>query len=123
MLTTATGDAELVQTVNVYADASEADRAFGLLTKEASCSTGHLPDGTAITISAAVDVTADVGPGEGRSTAWQFRSNGVDGVLIATVAGRLAQSCLFVKSPRVPDSAMPNPVTVAQRAVQKLATH
>ena len=75
----------------------------------------------AVTIGPAKDVTAEVNSasGLGTSTAWEVTSEGFNGVLVATLAGRIILATQFASAPQVDTSTLPNPVDVAAAAFAK----
>jgi hypothetical protein len=117
-------DAELVQEAAIYDTPAEAARAFALAVHGTSCRHGTLSDGTEVNISVGQDVTAQVNAGDvGKSTAWQLSNKTIRGVIVATLAGRVANACIFVAAADVDTSKLPNPVAVAKIAFDKLRSH
>lgn len=117
-------NAELVQEAAVYSTSAEAARAFTLAVRGTSCRHGVLSDGTKVTISAGQDVTAQVnGNSVGKSTAWQLSNASIQGVIVATLSGRVANACIFVAAANADTSQLPNPIAVAKIAFKKLLSH
>ncbi len=114
------GDVAMLEQIAVYATEEEAAEAFGLATAGLACSEGST-DGTPVTISPAQDVTAQVNAtsGIGASTAWEITAEGFNGVLVATLSGRIILATQFASAPQFDTSTLPNPVDVQSAAYAK----
>ncbi|MDZ5620293.1 hypothetical protein [Nocardioides bizhenqiangii] len=113
------GNAAMQEEIVIYATEAEATEAFTVASDGLACSEGTL-DGETITISAPEDVTSQVNQsGLGTSTAWGVSSESFDGVLVASLAGRVIVATQFASAPGTDTSALPNPVEVAATAWAK----
>lgn len=114
------GEAALIEEIAIYDSEEEAAQAFGIGTAGLSCTDGTLPDGTAITLDAAQDVTADVNTsGLGTTTAWGFSTDEIEGVFVATLAGRVVLSTSFQSLTGADTSSLPDPIDVQATAFAK----
>lgn len=114
------GDVAMQEEIAIYATEEEAAEAFGLATAGLACTEGS-SDGAPVTIGAAQDVTAQVNgaSGIGSSTAWEITADGFNGVVVATLAGRIVLATQFASAPQFDTSTLPNPVDVATDAFAK----
>jgi hypothetical protein len=117
----ASTDQALQEEISVYNDSEEATQAFGVGTTGLSCTAGTVTfkDGTkaALTISAPVDVTGDVGGDQ--ATAWQLRGGGIQGVLVAIVQSGIVVTFQFT-APDTATELQPGPLTVAKAGMDKI---
>jgi hypothetical protein len=116
------GDGSVIlQDVNAYADDGQAAQAFALFVAGLGCTDGTLSDGTPITIGKGSDVTSQVNTdGLGRSTAWQFTGKGFEGVAVATLSHGIATDLVVIKPTGGSTADIPNPISLAQAAFQKI---
>lgn len=114
------GDAAMQEEIAIYATEAEAAQAFALSSEGLSCAEGS-SDGTPLKISAPQDVTAEVNSasGIGTSTAWEITADGFNGVVVATLAGRIILATQFASAPQFDTSALPDPVDVQASAFAK----
>lgn len=114
------GIASMVEEIAIYATEAEATEAFTLASAGLGCTEGTTDDGQSVTIGPPQDVTAQVNSsGIGTSTAWEVSSDSFDGVVVATLAGRIVMACSFASAPDADVSALPDPVSVAADAFAK----
>jgi hypothetical protein len=113
----ADGIAALQEEIAIYATEGEAAEAFGLATAGLACAEGSI-DGEPFTIRGPQDVTAQVNSasGLGTSTAWEVSTDSFNGVLVATLAGRIILATQFASAPDADTSALPAPIDVATAA-------
>ena len=116
----ADGLAALQEEIAIYASEAEAAEAFGLATAGLACGEGSA-DGDPVTISPPQDVTAQVNSssGIGASTAWEVSADSFNGVIVATLAGRIILATQFVAAPDADTSTFPAPVDIATAAFAK----
>ncbi len=114
------GNIAMQEEIAIYATEAEAAEAFGLATAGLACTEGT-SEGSPITIGAPQDVTAQVNStsGLGASTAWEVSGEGFDGVIVATLAGRIILATQFASAPDADTSGLPNPVDIATAAFAK----
>jgi hypothetical protein len=114
------GDAAMQETISIYTTEAEASEAFALASAGLACTDGST-DGTPVTIGAAQDVTAEVNSesGLGTSTAWEVTAESFNGVVVATLAGRIILATQFASAPQFDTTTLPNPVDVATAAFAK----
>lgn len=114
------GEAAVIEEITIYATEAEAAEAFGIGTAGLSCTDGTLPDGSAITLEAPQDLTAEVNTsGIGTTTAWAFSTEEIDGAFVATLAGRVIVSTSFQALNTADTSGLPSPADVAADAFAK----
>lgn len=114
------GNVAMQEQIAIYATEAEAAEAFGLATAGLACTEGT-SEGSPVTISAAQDVTAEVNStsGLGASTAWEVTGEGFEGVIIATLAGRIILATQFASASDADTSGLASPVDIAAAAFAK----
>jgi len=114
------GNAALQEEISIYATEADAANAFAIGTAGITCTDGTTVDGTAVSIEAPQDVTAQVNTsGIGTSTQWGFTYDGFQASLIVTLAGRVILATSFLATSDFDTSTLPNPVDVADAAFAK----
>jgi len=107
-----------------YPDADHAAKALAFLEKGVTCKSGKLPLASGgllpVTIGAVQDVTAQLRPAR-KAVAVQVDSSITKIVLAAAQLGRLMVVFTFAAFKSTPDSALPNPIGLAAKAVTKVA--
>ncbi|KAA1417134.1 hypothetical protein F0U44_18380 [Nocardioides humilatus] len=114
------GIAAIQEELAIYESDEAAATAFAAGLAGLNCTDGTTGDGTAVTIGAPQDVTANVDTtGLGTSTAYEITSESFQGVLIVTLAHRVILATSFAATPDADTSAFPNPIDVQAAAFAK----
>ena len=117
--------AQFSEEIRVYHDTAEADKAVATAKAGLNCSSGNLytTDGTPlpVTIDAPVDVSTQLGNNV-QATAWQVHSTDIVGTYILAQHEQTLVLMGFAKAASTPDSGLPDPLTVAKAAIDKIAS-
>jgi hypothetical protein len=106
--------------VSTYKDASTATKAFQSGTQGLSCTQGTLSDGSAITVSAPKDVSSSLGvPG---ALEIDIQGSNFSGQLFAAVRDNAIAVFQFQGASSADTSTVPNPLLLAKKGFQKLAS-
>ena len=105
------------ESLSLFVDTETAQKAFAAQIAGVTCSKPKV-NGTAVTISAGQDVTAQVG-GE-KAIAYEVTIGADSGVLVAVGSGSLTIGFTFVAAGGTDTSKLPNPLDLAKKATAKV---
>lgn len=117
---TADGAALMEEELSIYETDALAAEAFQLGSAGLDCTEGTFADGSAFTIGAPTDVTAEVNTsGLGTTTLWEVAGEGFEGALVVTLSSRVLLVTTFIATDGADTSGLPAPIEVAEAAFSK----